>query len=616
MVYRFPSLRDPDYQAGEVLIASLNNSRGGLVDLVAKGQILGAQAISSAFPDVGIGEIVGAGSPGTPPRQTLDALEGLLDGYRANGVPPDLIAAAKARLLGGRAYRQASISGAAFTWANALANGESSPDDGYAALRAVTAADVDRVLNTYFDPQRRLSILLSPKRVTSIPKIDPKAGVENVAYTADREEAIPAWATAYFSAPLRAPNDENVRIYRLANGLRMTVRRETLSPTVVVAGAIRTAPDLNEPRGKDGVALLTSSLLPWGTTTMDRTAYVAALDNIQASVDLGSDFSMSAQSKDFDAAVALLADALLHPAFPQAQFDIFKNNNAAALAAVESQPSTQAALAQTNALYPPGDPRRRRETSATVAGLTLADVKRWYARAYRPDETAIAIVGDVTPKQAQDVVAKYFGGWKAVGPQPNFAYPIVKASKSQTVTVTSSVSKQTQVTLTQVLDLHRYDRDAIALELANTILSGEGTGSMLFRDVRTAHGYAYGIDSSMDVGTSSSTFSVDFSAAPKNVEAAQAQAIAVIRRLQSAPLPLADVQRAKALLLAQRVLPLDSYAGVAGDLLSDAQVLYTNRDANLYWRRLLGVTPLELQRAMRKYIDTKRFLRVIVAPGS
>jgi zinc protease len=616
LAFRSPSLTDPDFAAGEVLVAVLNDARGPLVDLVSSGSMLGAQALSSAFPDVGVAELVAIGRPGTQPAQGIATLQGVLQTYRTSGVPSDLIAAAKARLLSLGAYRQASISGTAFAWANALAVGQMSPDDDTAELAAVTDADVNRVLHTYYDPARCISIALLPKASASIAKVDPNAGVENVAYTSDKDQLMPSWAAPYFAAPLRAPNDANVSIVRLPNGVRLTVRRETLSPTVVIDGSIKVSPDLDQPIGKDGVADLTNDLMPWGTTTLDRPAYAAAIDRIQANVALGSSFSMTAQSKDFDAAMSLLADGMLHPAFPQKQFDVFKADVAQSLGAIANLPSTKAAIAQADGLYPPGDPRRRRATPSSVSSVTLADVKHWYAYAYRPDLTSIAIVGDVTPQQARDAVTKYFSGWKSTLAMPNFHYPTLKTAKSKSITVTSSVSQQSQVTLTQVLRLHRRDRDAIALDLANTILSGQGTGSLLFRDVRTAKGYVYTIDSSMDVGASSSTFSIDFSSDPKNVSAAQAAAVSVVRRLQSAPLPLVEVQQAKALLLAQRVLPLDSYAGVASDLLADAKYDYTTTDANFYWKNLLEITPLQLQQAMRKYIDTKHFLRVIVAPGS
>jgi zinc protease len=616
-IYRFPSLTSPDYAAGQVLAAALQSGRGALVDLQVKGKILGAISNEGAYRDVGEIIIAGIGLPGSTPESVESSIEGALDGYRKNGIPQDLIDAAKLRLLSSQDYRQASISGLAFTWANALAETGTSPDDYYAGIEKVTADDVDRVLRKYVVPSNAVTMLMQPKPSASLPHVDASAMAENVQYKPDKEEALPAWAAAYFRAPLQVPqSDSGVVTYHLPDGMKLTVRPEHLSPTVVVRGSIRNSPELYEPKGKEGVAQIASAMLDWGTARYDRAQYQAQLDAIAANVDLGTSFSATVQSKNFDRAIQLLADGMLHPAFPPQAFALIKNNMSRTLAAVEHEPRTQAAIAQMNALYPAGDPRRRRSTEKSVDAVTPADVQKWYAFAYRPDLATVAIVGDVTPQHARDVIEKYFGAWHARGPKPSFKYPVVKSGKTKSVTVTSPTSTHSEVTLTQVINVHRGNPDAIALQLADTMLSGEGTGSMLFRDLRTQRGYVYEVDSSMDIGRSSSTFSIDFASDSKNVARAQAAAVAEIRRLETDLVPDIDLQRAKALLLAQRVLPLDSYNGIAADILDSAQSGTTVADEDSFWITLLRTTPEQVRSAMRRWIKPDAFSRVIMAPSS
>ena len=615
--FRFPTLVSPDYAAGQVLATSFDSGRGALADLQAQGKILAGLAVAAASRDMGIMTLGGIGLPGAAPESVQTPIDGVVTAYRQNGMPQPLIAAAKLRLLSEQDYREDSISGLAFSWATSLAMNGETPDAWYSQLQSVTPDDVDRVLREYLDPAKGLTMELTPKSISAVPHVDPNAGVENVKYTPDKEEALPAWTGAYFSAGLKAPDSlRGVSTFHLRNGLTLTVRPEHLAPVVVVRGDIRTSAQLYEPRGKDGVASITESLLPWGTTTYDRKGYQAALDAIAANVDLGDTFGATAQAKNFDRAVQLLADGMLHPAFPAQAFDLVKNNNAKTLAAVEHLPRTQADIARTRALYPAGDPRRRRATAATVNAVTLNDVKRWYTFAYRPDLTTISIVGDVTPQQAKAVVARYFGAWHASGEKPAFRYPHVKSGAKESVTVSSPSNTHSEVTLTQIINVHRGDADAIALALANTMLSDEGTGSMLFRDLRTAKGYVYDVDSSVDIGRSSSTFSIDFASEPRNVNRAQAAAIADIRRLQTELVPVTELQRAKALLLAQRVLPLDSYDGIAGDILDTARNGLTPQDDAAFWHSLLQTTPQQVREAMRRHVRPDAFSRVIVAPGS
>ncbi len=260
--------------------------------------------------------------------------------------------------------------------------------------------------------------------------------------------------------------------------------------------------DLYEPKGKDGVGDLTSTLLPWGTAQYDRAAYQAQADAIPANITLGPSFSLEVQSGKFAQSLQLLADGMLHPAFSPASFQIVKSNSVRTLDAVEREPRTQAQIARLNALYPPGDPRRRRETSKTISAIALDDVKKWYAFAYRPDLTVISVVGDVDPKAGEAAVRQVFGQWHATGPKPSFRYP------------------QTQAACIEVRDGHLAEQHAVASDLdpdhqraparrglhsarlADTMLSGEGPGSMLFRDLREKRGYVYDVSSDMEIGRS------------------------------------------------------------------------------------------------------------------
>ena len=618
LLYRYPDLGSPDYPAAQVLSEALSSSQGALDDLQAHGRLLAAFAISSALRDVGTMAVVGAGLPSETPEQVRDDLAKVMQTYLRDGIPPALVDEAKQRLLSVQDYERASISGLAFDWANSLALNGEPPSAGYANIQQVSVADVDRVLRTYLDPKLALNALLKPKAGGSVARSDSGSAGENVQFTPDKEEAMPQWALAYFRAPLRVPQpDSAVRTYHLRNGLTLTVRPEHFSPTVVMRGYIENKPDLYEPRGKDGVASLTESLLPYGTTTYGRTEYDAQVDAISANLGLGTSFAATVQAKNFDRAVQLLADGMLHPAFPAPAFAVMQNDLVRSLAAVANEPGTLADIAQTQALYPPGDPRRRRATPQTVSAIKPADVRSWYKFAYRPDLTTIAIVGDVTPQQALTAIQRYFGSWpEPKTKRPSFRYPAIKSNSKKSVTVSSASNTHSEVTLTQVIHVRSGQRDAIALELANTMLSDEGTGSLLFRDLRTDRGYVYSADSALDIGEYTSTFSIDFASDPKNVGKAQAAAIAEIRGLQQRAVPDIELQRAKALLLAQRVLPLDSYGGIASDILEGAKDGLTVADEDRFWGRLLRITPKQVQSAMRRWIHVDRFSRVIVAPGT
>jgi zinc protease len=616
LAYRGPGSNDPDYAASQVLKGVFASGRNAFADLVAEGKVLAAVSLSNAFPEVGANFLLAIPAKGGTPQSAQALIANVVAGYRTTGVPDDLVEAAKTRLLGEQAYAQSSIAGLGIAWAEANAEHRETPDAIYDAIAKVTPADVNRVLRTYFTSDHQVSMIITPKPSSALPKVDPSAGIERIGFTPNVHEPLPAWAQVALKAPLRAPADETGTLTRrLPNGLRFSARRETVAPTVVLSGVIRTSPELYVPKGKDGLSLIVEGLLPWGTATYDRKGYEAQLDAIAASASLGTTFSLKVQSKDFERGMELLADGMLHPAFAPAAFDQVKSSVLQSVAVSNKLPKTKADLAQRLALYAPGDPRRRDVTERTVSATTLDDAKRYYRFAYRPDETTLAIVGDVSPERAQNAVKTYFGAWKAQGTPPTFRYPQVarRASKAQTVTVKVATNVQSEVTLKQLFAMRRSDPDYVPLLLANTILSGESTGSLLFEELRTRRGYVYSTDSDFHVDPTGAEFSVSFASDPKNVARANAAVVAIIKGLQARPLSAVELQRAKALLLAQRVLPLDSYSGVAADMISGARYGYTGTSERWFWTALLETTPAQVQHALRR-IDPDHFLRVIVEP--
>jgi zinc protease len=193
--------------------------------------------------------------------------------------------------------------------------------------------------------------------------------------------------------------------------------------------------------------------------------------------------------------------------------------------------------------------------------------------------------------------------------------PARMAAPRKSVTIASTTAKEADVTLTQALGVRRGDRDVVALQVANTMLSGEGTGSMLFRDVRSTHGYVYSIDSALDVGETDSTFALTFASDPKDVERAQKLAAAAIERLRTSPPSEADVAPAKAMLLASYTVSLDSYDSVASQLLESTEMGLDAGDLNRYYTQVIATSPQDVMRAMRRWIDPAHFTRVVIAPS-
>jgi predicted Zn-dependent peptidase len=86
--------------------------------------------------------------------------------------------------------------------------------------------------------------------------------------------------------------------------------------------------------------------------------------------------------------------------------------------------------------------------------------------------------------------------------------------------------------------------------------------------------------------------------------------------LQSVPLDDVELERAKALLAASRILPLDSYDGVARDVLARTEDGEAPAQTDAFWHKVLALTPAQLEAAVRRKLHPDAFVRVILEPAA
>ncbi|HTX59933.1 MAG TPA: pitrilysin family protein [Verrucomicrobiae bacterium] len=612
--YRMPGYDSPDYAAGQIAIDVLNNPRSDFGSLPYTGKALFAQFIAQSYPKVSIG-IAAGGVPVTTKPETIDqTMRAVIDGYVKNGVPQDLVDAAKLREVAQQEFAGNSIQGLADQWSDALAvAGLQSPDEMISRFEKVTTADVDRVIRQSLQNSNVIAAYAVPKNAGSASAGGEMAKEEN-AIPPSEHQPLPSWAQsvlARLSVPQQTLSPYDMT---LSNGVRLIVQPETITKTVVVAGQILDNPQVQEPAGQEGVADLTAQLMPFGTTTYGRVAFQAELDKIAASTSAGTQFGLQVLSDDFDRGVQLLADEELHPAFDAQAFAIAKPQFVGSLTGEETAPDHLAAVALAKALYPAGDPTQRFATPQSAASLTLDDVKAWYAAAYRPDLTTIVVIGDVNPQAAKAAFEKYFGGWTATGPKPNVYPPPVPANAPSEVNVPATGRVQSSVQLVETLPLLRTDPAWAPLQVANTVLTGGFYSSLLYHDLREVHGYAYSVESSIEGGKVRGSFSIDYACNPQNIIPAQGQIVTILQQLQQSPIAADRLLRAKALLMGDVPIRASSYDGVTRLLLNYAARDLPLDQGTLDAKAELAASPADVQAALAKYVRAKGFVRVVTGP--
>jgi zinc protease len=616
VAYRLPGTDSPDYAAVQILADVLSSQRGNLFAMVPAGKALAAEfGMAGTYPKSGVGFGLVALPAGTDPQSAMAEMKSILAAYAANGVPEDLVAAAKRSEVAQAEFQRNSIPGLANLWSNALAaEHRDSPEEDVEALRNVTLADVNRVAKKYLLDAPTISAVLKPVPTGQPVSAKGYGGAEEVTSAPTKPVVLPEWAASQLDA-LKLPAAPTPAFDQvLPNGLRLIVRTDTTSPTVTVIGAVKQNPDLQTPAGQEGVDDLLDGLYSYGTTTLDRLAFQKALDDIAANENAGSRFSLTVLKQNFARGVELLADNELHPALPAPAFDVVKQQTVQYVAGNMQSPGYRTSRALDVALLPTGDPSLRQATPASLSKLTLDDVKHYYAATMRPDLTTIVVIGDVSAADARAAIERSFGTWTATGPKPATTLPAVPVNKASAANIADAEQVQDSVTLSEELALNRFDANYYALQLGTHVLGGGFYATRLYHDLRQVAGYVYTVDVSLNASKTRATYTVTYGCNPENVSKARALIERDLNQMRTQPVSASELHQAKALLLRGIPLSESSEDSVAGGLLARAEIGLPLDEANRAAAKYIGMSAEDVMQAFARKIDTANLVQVVRGP--
>ncbi len=616
IAFRMPGSSSPDFAAAQVLADALKNPRGALYGLVLRGKALQTAFEFNPLRNAGFGYSVAEFSPDQDGKAIESEVRAILTRIVRDGVPPDLVAAAKLEERRSLEFQKNSISNTAMLWSQAVAvEGLESPEQDIARIEQVTPEDVNRVARRYLDLGHAVSAILTPQGSGKPLSSASFGGQEKVSLGEAKPTALPTWAAGALEHLVVPPSAVHPVVSTLSNGMTLIVQPEDVSDTVGVYGYVRNRPELQVPKGEEGMSQVLDRLFPYGTESMDRVAFEQALDAIGAEAHPGSQFSVETLSEHFDRAVQLLAAIELHPRLPQDAFEIVKRQVAQSVAGDRKSPGYQAERAMRTALLPENDPGLREALPETVERLTLQQVRDYYRSAFRPDLAVIVVIGKVTPEAAKSVIEKYFGAWSASGPRPETDLPPVPENSSATVAVPDAARVQDRVTLAQNVGLTRSHPDYYALELGNSVLGGGFYSTRLTRDIRKEAGLVYSIRSNLDVGKTRGLYAVRYASDPEHVARVRDMVRLELERMQKEPVPDGELTQAKAILLRRIPLQEESAEAIARGLIRRWELDLPLDEPTRAAARFLTTGAAEVRAAFAKWIRPKALVLVSQGPA-
>jgi zinc protease len=617
VAYRMPGSDNPDYAAVQILGDVLGSQRGNLYALVPQGKALETEfGLAETYPQASVAYSAAVLPAGGDAAPVIAEIRRILADYATNGVPAELVEAAKRKEIAASQFRRNSIPGLAEAWSEALAaEGRHSPDEDVDAMKRVTPEEVNRIARKYLVEQESIAAELKPKPSGAPVASNGFGGGEQLTAAPTKSVELPSWAASRLLSLEKPPAPPPSADLTLPNGLRLIVRTERITPTISIVGNVRQDPQMETDPGKDGLSNVLEDLFSYGTKDLDRLAFQKALDDIAAEESAGFNFSLQVLKQDFSRGVQLLADNELNPALPQEAFEVLKPQTAQLIAGRMKSPGYQTGRALNRALLPANDPALREATPQTVSSLTLDDMKQYYAKTLRPDLTTIVVIGDITPADARSVVEKWFARWKASGPKPEVDLPRVGDNQASAATVPDLSQLQDTVNLSEMVGITRFDPDYYPLQLGNHVLGGGFYATRLYHDLRQVTGYVYNVDVRLNAQKTRTIYTVTYGCDPQNVSRARDLIRRDLIAMREENVTPAELQQAKALLLRQIPLAESSENGVAGGLLARAQLGLPLdepvRGAQLYF----SMNADQVRAAFEKWIRPDEFVQIVRGPA-
>ena len=253
----------------------------------------------------------------------------------------------------------------------------------------------------------------------------------------------------------------------------------------------------------------------------------------------------------------------------------------------------------------------KRPTIGSIEDLdaaSLKDVQEFHSTYYRPDNVTLVVVGDFDPKQLDAWVDKYF----APIAKPSRPLPRVQVKeppRKSEIRLTEYGSNELPAVGVTYLTPRQADADSDALRVADVVLSG-GESSRLYHSLVYTQQLAAEVNSSAETREDVSLFVLTAVLSEgKKVEDVEKALLAEIRKLQDAPVPAAELDKAKNQIITNQLRQRETSNGKALALGEAAVLLGDAARVNTDLNRLQAVTAADIQRVMKKYFtDTNRMV--------
>ncbi len=399
--------------------------------------------------------------------------------------------------------------------------------------------------------------------------------------------------------------------FQLENGLKVFVIENDKLPRVSFSLVIDRDPILEGENG--GYVTFAGQLMRTGTETRTK-------DQIDEEIDfIGASFNTSATGvfgsslkKHTEKLLDVMSDVVLNAKFQEEELEKIRKQTLSGLAYQKNDPGSIMSNVRKALTYGLDHPYGEQMTEETVNSVTLEMCSNYYNDYFVPNIAYLAIVGDISKSEAEELVNKYFGSWKGKTVD-QFTYETPKAPLIRKVALVDRPnSVQSVINIAYPVDLPKGDPDVIPSSLANTILGGGIFSARLISNLREDKGYTYGAYSRLASDKLVGTFYAYCQARNIVTDSAVTEFLNEMKRMRSEKVDDELLQLAKNYQTGSFSRSLESPQTIASFALNIERYNLPKDYYKNYLKNLNAVTSDEILAVSKKYIKPNNSYVIVV----
>jgi zinc protease len=471
----------------------------------------------------------------------LDPIEEEINRLKKDLVAPDELERAKKLVVAEHIFGKETVSALASSLASSyFETGDPYFDENYVEnIRRVSREDIRDAARRYLLMDR-----------LNVAVIKPETSGETVARTETGTDKSAATSS--------------VEVQSLKNGLKVLLKKDASLPLVTIQlyglGGL-----LLEDLQKPGLSSFTASLLTAGTKTRSKRQIALAIEGVGGSLESKSDYntyhiSIKVLKEDLDLALGILADIVRNAQFPQDEMEKKRKETLLAIKKLDENWQTEVMrLFKQNYFQQSSYKNDRLGTPESVQSFSRDEVLTFYRRMVNPNQSVLAIYGDLDTKKTLATLHKRLESWNA--------RPVVltqQTDETRPLTADRTIEKKNDKTSCGLFigtdGMSLNDPHRPVLDVLDGVLSGTGyPGGRLFEALRGGkEDLVYVVGAFPFYGKRAGFFGVITQTTMNNLDKVQEIILSNLKRLAEEAVPSEELQNAKDMMRTMHQLGLET----------------------------------------------------------